>query len=183
MLARDFEHARGGFVVGDNLAEVVMAAGLLHVVAHAHAQGEHLARAVEGGDHVGKMEGLDEVVEGAELHGFNGAVDHVVGSHHQDDGGGVGLLEAAEDFDAVDAGENDVEQGEVGLLLGEDGESVFAGSGREDFKALLAQATRNGAEGQVFVVDYQDGVGHGSVLSSQFSVLSVLRFQFLDLNS
>ena len=103
-LARDFEHARGGFVVGDDLAEVVAAAGLLDVVAHTHAQGEHFAGAVQGGDHVGKVEGLDEVVVGAELHGFDGAVDHVVSAHHEDDGSGVGLLEAAEDFDAVDAG-------------------------------------------------------------------------------
>jgi len=106
------------------------------------------------------MEGLDEVVVSAELHGFNSAVDHVVSTHHEDDGGGIGLLEAAKDFDAVDAREHDVEQCEVGLLLGEDGESVFAGSGCEDFEAFLTQATRDGAEGQVFVVDYEDGVGH-----------------------
>ena len=120
---------------------------LFDVVAHAHAQGEHFAGAVEGGDHVGEVEGLDEVVVGAELHGFDGAVDHVVGAHHEDDGGRVGFFQAAQDFDAVDAGKDDVEQGEIGLLLGEDGESVFAGGGCEDFEALLTQAARDGAEG------------------------------------
>ena len=35
--ARDFEHAARGFVLSDHLAEIVPAARLFHVVAHAHA--------------------------------------------------------------------------------------------------------------------------------------------------
>ena len=132
---------------------VMAATGLLYVVTHAHTEGEHFAGAVEGGDHVGEMEGLDEVVVGAELHGFDGAIHHVVGAHHEDDSGGIGFFQAAEDFDAIDAGQNDVEQSEVGLLLGEDGQRVFAGGGCENFKALLPQSAGNGAEREFFVVD------------------------------
>jgi hypothetical protein len=78
---------------------------------------------------------LDQVVVGAKFHGFYGAVHHVVGTHHEDDRGGVDLLHAAEDFHAVNAGKYDVEQSEIGLFLGEDGERDLTGSRGEDFKA------------------------------------------------
>ena len=81
-LARDFQHAAGGVVQGNDLAEIVTSAGEFHIVTHAHPQGQHFAGAVQGGDHVGEMEGLDQVVVSAQLHGFNGAIHHVVGAHH-----------------------------------------------------------------------------------------------------
>jgi hypothetical protein len=101
---------------------------------------------VQGGNHVGEMEGLDEVVVGAEFHGFDGAIHHVVGAHHEDDGGGIGFFQSAQDFDAIDAGQHDVEESEVGLLLGEQGQRIFAGGGRKNFEALLPQSAGYGAE-------------------------------------
>jgi hypothetical protein len=110
-LTGDFQHAAGGLVQGHDLAEVVAAPGLFHVVAHAHAQSQHFTGAMQGGNHVSQVEWLDEVIVGSQFHGLHGAVHHVVGAHHQDDGRGVGSLHAAQHFHAVDAGKNDIEQG------------------------------------------------------------------------
>ena len=145
--AGDFEHAASVGIFGDDASEVVASLGLLDVVADAHAEGEHFAGTMEGGDHVGEVEGLDEVVVGAELHGFDGAIDHVVGAHHEDDGGGRGLFHLAQDVDAVHAGHDDVEEGEVGLLVLENADGIFAGVGGEDVEALVAQSAGDGAEG------------------------------------
>ena len=133
---------------GDDCAEVVAALGLFDVVADAHAESEHFAGAMEGGDHVGEVEGLDEVVVGAELHGFDGAIDHVVGAHHEDDGGGIGLLDLAQDVDAVDAGHARCRAGRGRASApAKTRDSVFAGVGGVDFKALVAQSAGDGAEG------------------------------------
>ena len=108
-LARDFEHAACGFILCDDLAEVVAATSLFHVVAHADPQGEHLAGAMQGGDQVGEVKRLDQVVVGSGLHRVDRAVHHVIGAHHEYDGRGTLLLHAAQHFDAIDAGQHNVE--------------------------------------------------------------------------
>jgi len=159
-LAGDLEHFDGGWIVSDDAPKVVAAFFGLDRIADPHAESEHLGGAMQSGHHVVKREGLDEIVKGAELHGFDGALDQMVGTHHDYDGGGARLFDLAQDFDAVDAGQNDVEQNEVGLLLMKELEAIFTGESGEDLESLQAQAARDGAEGEFFVIDDEGRVGH-----------------------
>ncbi len=115
---------------------------------------------MQGGDHVRQMERLNQIIVGAQLHRLHGPVDHVIGAHHQDDGGVVGLLHAAQDFHAIDPGQHDVEQGQVRLFSREHLQRVLTGGGRQDVKPLLPQSTGNRAQREFFVIDNQDGIGH-----------------------
>ena len=78
---------------------------------------------------------------------FSGAIDHVVSAHHENDGLRCGVFDLAQDVYAVHAGHDDVEQGEVGLLVGENAQGIFAGIGGIDVEALVAQSAGDGAEG------------------------------------
>ena len=60
---------------------------------------------------------------------------------------GVDSFDLAQDVDAVDAGHDDVEEGEVGLLVLENADGLFAGVGGVDVEALVAQSAGDGAEG------------------------------------
>ena len=73
-------------------------------------QGQHLAGAADGAQHIDDVEGLDEVVVGAELHRLHGAVDHVVGAHHQHHRGAVAFLYLPQDLDAIHPGQHNVHQ-------------------------------------------------------------------------
>src|SRR5262249_55231033 len=116
-LACDLEHGGHLRIAGDNAAEIIASTGSLDALAKANAKGEHLAGSPDGVDHVGEVKGLDEVVVGAEFHGFDGAINHSIRTHHDDDSVGRVLLDLAKDFDTVDAGENDVEEREFGMLF------------------------------------------------------------------
>ena len=73
--------------------------------------------------------------------------------------GGEILLDLPQNLDAVDAGQHDVEQCQVGLLPRRD----FSASSpywREDFIALALQRAADGAQRQRLVIDNQDGVRH-----------------------
>src|SRR5581483_4259846 len=155
-LAGHFQHPAHGRIDGDYAAKIVAPFRALDGVPQTHTKREHFAGAVKGGDHIGQVEWLDEVVEGAQLHGFHRAVDHVVRAHHQDNRAGVRLLHAPENFNTVDTGENDIDEGEIRLFVSEDLESFLARGRSEDLKTFFAQTARDGAERELFVVDHQD---------------------------
>jgi hypothetical protein len=159
-LACHFQDPAGGFIESNDFAEVVSSPREFHVVAHAHTQREHLGRPMQGRDHVRQMEGLNQVVVGAQLHRLHRPVDHVVGAHHQDNGGMIGLLHAAQHFNAIDSRQHDVEQRQIRLFFGEHLQRVLAGGRGEDVKPLLPQSTGNRAQRQFLVIDNQDGIGH-----------------------
>ena len=117
---RHLEHGAHGGVFGNHAAEVVPPFGRLDVVPDTHPQRQHFAGPAQRFHQVGEMEGLDQVVEGPGLHGLHRAVHHVVRAHHQDDGGGIGRLHAAQNLDSVNAGHHNVEQDKVGRLFSED---------------------------------------------------------------
>jgi len=133
--------------VGDDAAEIVLSLGALDVAAHTNTEGKHFSGALQRSHEVGEMERFDQIVIGSGLHRFDGAIDHVIGAHHEDNGSGIGRLHAAQDFDTIDAGENDIEQDQLGVLFFEDAKGIFAGACREYFIAFGPQAAQDGAQG------------------------------------
>ena len=91
------------------------------------------------------MEWLDQVIKGAQLHGFYGTVHQVVSAHHEHDGVGIRLLHTTQHFYAVNAGKNDVEQSEIRFILNKYFRSLFAGCCRAHVKTFLPQGTRDSA--------------------------------------
>ena len=102
------------------------------------------------------MEGLGEIVVGAELHRLDSAIDDFVGAHHHDDGGGRLFLDLAEHFNPIDARQNHVDEREIGLLFREHAQAVFAIHRDEYVKAFFAQGTADGSQRERFVIDNQD---------------------------
>ena len=106
------------------------------------------------------MKRLDQVVVGAQLHGFYRAIHHVIGAHHENDAGGVSGLDPAKHFYAVDARKHDIQQRQIGFLISEDLEPLLTGGCGKHLKSLFAQTAADGAQGQFFIVNNQDRVGH-----------------------
>ena len=159
-LAHQVDDLLHGRAFSHDRVYIVAALGRFHGIADAHAQGQHLGGTADGVDHVGEVERLDQIIVGAQLHGFHRALHHVVGAHHDDDGGGVFALDLAQHFDAVNAGQHHVQQGQVGFFGGKNLHGFLAAHGDEHFEALLAQRPADGAEREGLVVHDQDGVGH-----------------------
>ncbi len=107
------------------------------------------------------MKWLDEEVVGAQLHGFDGAIHHVIGAHHDDDHGRGNLLCLSQHLDPIDSRQHNVEQRQVGLLLGDDLQRLFAIASGEALVALGLQRAADGAQGQRLVIDDEDGMRHG----------------------
>ena len=59
----------------------------------------------------------------------------------------------AKNFDAVDAGQDYVQQNQFGALVVESSQPFFTGGRGEDFEALRGQSTADGPEGKSFIVD------------------------------
>ncbi len=74
---------------------------------------------------------------------------------------GESFLRLAQNFDSVDARQNDVEQREVGLVLGDRLQRFFATGGKQHFVALGLQGAPDGAQRKSFVIDDQNGMRHG----------------------
>ncbi len=108
--ARHLQHFAHGGTLGNQTLKIVAALSGLHRVVNPHAQREHLGSALDGVNHVSDVEGLDQVVIGAQLHGFDGAIHHVVGAHHDHDGRGRDFFCLPQNFDSVNARQNDIEQ-------------------------------------------------------------------------
>src|SRR5208282_2283304 len=84
----------------------------------------------------------------------------MVGAHHDHDRGRARSLDLAQNFDSVDAGKNDVQQDEIGILVLKDLQARLAGERGEDLESILPQATRDGAERELFVIDDQSAIWH-----------------------
>ncbi len=157
---RHLQHIAHQRTFGYHAAKIVTPLGALHRVVNAYAERQHFGRAVDGVYHVGDVKWLDQIVIGTELHGFHNTIHHMVGAHHHDDGGRGKLLGLTQHFDTIDAGQYDVEQGQVRLFLGERGQRFFTAHGQKNFEALALQGAPNSAHGERFVIDNQDGIRH-----------------------
>ena len=105
-------------------------------------------------------ERLGQVVVGAELEADD-LVDLVVARGEDEDRHlGPGRADAAEDLEAVDPGQPDVEDDEVGRLVGRDVEALLAGAGDGDLVAFLLEGVLDATRDGVLVFDDEDGGGH-----------------------
>ena len=109
-----------------------------------------------------QAERLRQVVVGAELEADD-LVDLVVaGGQDEDRHLGAGGAEAAQDLEAVDPGQADVEDDEVGRLVRRDVEALLAGAGDGDLVAFLLERVLDAARDGVLVFDDEDGGGHAA---------------------
>ncbi len=144
----------------DDAPEVVAAFGVLHRVADAHPQRQHLGGALNSVHHVGDVEWLDEEVVGAELHGFDGTVYQVVGAHHHYDHWRRNLLGLPQHFNAVNARQHDVQQRQVGLFFGDYLQRLFSVAGGKHVVAFGLERAADSPQRQRLVIDNENGVRH-----------------------
>src|SRR5256885_9676119 len=95
---------------------------------------------------------LDEVV-GAELGGLHGGLDRAVPGDHHDERVGAEALDLGKRLEAVHALHPDVEEGEVGRLVGDDPERVRTAADGGDAVALVLQDAAQGRLDRGLVVD------------------------------
>ena len=98
---------------------------------------------------------FDEV-EGAEFGGADRGVDGGVAGNHNDRGRVGHGLDAAEGFEAVHAGEPDVEKNDVEAAVGRAFEGAFGGLGGFGDVAFVGEDGRKGFADAGFVVNDQD---------------------------
>ena len=102
------------------------------------------------------LERLRDVVEGALLHGVDGALDRRERGDHHHHQVGVVLADLPEDLHAGEAGQHEVEQDEVDLLALEQGQRLLAGARHDRLVALLAHQRGEDVLEDLLVVDDED---------------------------
>ena len=113
-----------------------------------------LAGAVEGGGELVELEGLGEVVAGADAHGFDGGGDGGEGGHDDDGGVGVEGFDLFDERGAAEAVEAEVEQDDVDLVVAQQAAAFVEAVGGEDGEAEGAGGFgARGADGVVVVED------------------------------
>jgi hypothetical protein len=84
---------------------------------------------------------------------------------------GLRSLDLAQNFDPIDAGKNDVQQDEIGILILKDFQALLAGKRGEYLKSILPQTARDGMERKLFVIDDQSTIWHIRLTSQDFELL------------
>ena len=108
-----------------------------------------------------QAERLGQVVVGTELQADH-LVDLVVaGGQDQDGRLRAGGAQPAQDLEAVDPRQTDVEHDQVGRLAGAELEALLTGAGHDHLVALLLKGELDPAGDGELVLDDQDGGGHG----------------------
>jgi hypothetical protein len=103
-----------------------------------------------------ELEGLGEIVVGADLHRFDGGVGRGVGGHHDDGRVGVQLDRAFEHDHAVGAGHSKVGDDEVVLFFDEPLHAGRAVGGGVDGVAFFEEEDLEQLSHAQFVVDHED---------------------------
>ncbi len=137
----------------------------------------HGAGGVEGAAEevleLGDVEGLEDVIVGAELHRLDGGLRGAVGGHHDDDLPGGHLADLLEGLEAVlgphpDVHDDDVDGAVLGQLALEDLQALVARFGAEDLDRLGFEEALEGVVDVLLVVDHQQarlgGLGCGRSL-------------------
>ncbi len=126
---------------------------------------------VDDQNHLFQRKRLFEKVEGAEFGGLHRRFDGAVARHDHDLHLGIIPFDDLERLDAVDAGQPDVEQDQVGELLFDDLEGFFAAADRKDPVTLIGQDSRQAPAYAFFIINNEyrfvdhnvlqgSGVGH-----------------------
>ena len=104
---------------------------LLHVVRGFERVGDDFLE-------LGRVERLEQIIVGTELHRLDGRLCRAVGGHQNDEEPGVGGADAAECFEPVHAAHAHVHEHEVGLEFGDDLQPFLAGRcrGQFDFRRI-----------------------------------------------
>ena len=103
---------------------------------------------------------LDEV-EGAHAGGLHRGLHRAVAADHDHRQVGEALADDAQPLQAVHTGQPDVEQDQVHILLVEQLQPLLGRTGGQRGEALVAENAREGLADGGFVVDDEDGIGHG----------------------
>ena len=103
-----------------------------------------------------EIERLRQVVDGAQLDGFDGAVDRRVAAHQNDLTVGISLADRAQDFDATDVGQTQIDDGDVGSMIRQLTERLFAVWARDDVEAGRFGQSRDEIQHRWFVVHDED---------------------------
>ena len=116
-------------------------------------------RRANAGHQLGRRERLDDVVGRARL---EGARDHFVLSvGGNEDHRRVGQAgDVAHQIDGVDPGQNQVEQDQIGPILGQQGEGVVRIAGDDHFVADLGQGAANVSQRVRIIVDHENPLPH-----------------------
>jgi hypothetical protein len=97
----------------------------------------HSHRLANGQDQLVVVDGLADVLEGAELHRLHGRAHVVEGSDHHDVGFGIDGSDLLQDAEPVEAGEVDVQDDEIGLELLEPLHTLAAIGSEVDLETFL----------------------------------------------
>ncbi len=120
-----------------------------------HGQVLHLHQFLDGEAEFLEVEGLEQIVVGAQLHGLHRVLNGAVGGHHDDGDIGIGFLELFEQGQAVHFRHLDVDEHDVEPVLGVLGQGRrTAGRGLHLVAVLLQPALQGLADAQ-FVIHYQ----------------------------
>ena len=111
-----------------------------------------------------QRERLGDVVVGAELEAHDLVELVAAGGQEQDRRLGPDGAQPAEHLEAVDPGQADVEEDEVGRLVGGELEPFLAGAGERDLIPLLLEGVLDPTRNGVLVFDDQDGGCHGAAI-------------------
>ena len=114
----------------------------------------------DAGDQFANAEGLGHVVVGAEIEGFHLVFLLVAHGEHEHGQAGSKSADAAQRFNAADAGHIDVEQDTTSKLLARSSlQRLFAARGLGHLKAELNQRGAQGPADGRFVVDNKNANG------------------------
>ncbi len=117
-----------------------------------------IERAAGDDEQLVDLEGLLQVVERAQLHRFDRALDRRVRRHHHDlrTLGGAGRVQLANEIQPRELGHQVVDDQQVEHALRQQPLRLPRARGRMHFVPVLAQRLRQGAQDLRFVVDQED---------------------------
>jgi hypothetical protein len=111
-----------------------------------------------------EVERLGDVVERAQLEGFLGKGDVLVGGHHDDRDAATELADLPENLDPVEAGHPDIEQNQVDAAAANRAEGLGAAAGRLDGVTLRREILgQHLANGRLVIDDQDPAQGHQTV--------------------
>ena len=124
-------------------------------------EGLELDGAANDKEELGRLEGLDEIVLGAEPHGLHRGLDGAIGGHNDD--GEVGMLgpDLSHQTHAVQPGQAPVREHEVHVLGFEGVQSFLGALHRQDLVPRKLERAMERAQEDFVVVDEQETLLHG----------------------
>ena len=95
---------------------------------------------------VRQLQRFEEVVEGPKFHGFDGCISRPVTSNKNDRDLGIALMDAAEDVETGEVGQRQIQQHDIGVVLGDHGQPFRRRGRRQHRDVRLLKAPSEGME-------------------------------------